>query len=74
MEEFHENFSANECGFFISLKIPYIGASPDDLVSCNCCGNGCLVNVHLILEKSLYLKYWTVIIVILRGMLKMESN
>ena len=31
MEELNENFSANECGFFISLP-----------VSCNCCGNGCL--------------------------------
>ena len=28
--------------FFISLTVPYIGASPDALVSCNCCGNGCL--------------------------------
>ena len=42
MEEPHENFSANECGFLISLTVPYIGASPDALVSCNCCGNGCL--------------------------------
>ena len=42
MEELLENFSANECGFFISLTVPYIGAGPDALVSCNCCGNGCL--------------------------------
>ena len=28
--------------FFISLTVPYIGASPDALVSCNCCGNSCL--------------------------------
>ena len=42
MEELHENFSVNEHGFFISLKVPYKGASPDPSVSCNCCGNGCL--------------------------------
>ena len=42
MEKLHENFSANECGFFISLTVSYIGPSPDALVSCNCCGNGCL--------------------------------
>ena len=51
MEELHGNFSANECGFFISLTVPYMGASPDALVSwivvvmavCgNCCGNCCL--------------------------------
>ena len=28
--------------FFISLTVLYIGASPDALVSCNCCGNSCL--------------------------------
>ena len=42
MEELHENLSANEYVFFISLTVPYIGASLDALVSCNCCGNGCL--------------------------------
>ena len=62
MEELHENFSANECGFFPSLTVPYIGASPDALVSCNCCGNGCLEIKCPFdsTEKSLYLKYWTV--------------
>ena len=28
--------------FFISLTVPNIVASPYALVSCNCCGNGCL--------------------------------
>ena len=43
MEELHEHFSANECVFFLfHWTVPYIGASPDALVSCNCCGNGCL--------------------------------
>ena len=42
MEELHENFSANECGFLFHRTVRYIGASPDVLVSCNCCGNGYL--------------------------------
>ena len=43
MEELHEHFSANECAFFLfHWTVPYIGTSPDALVSCNCCGNGCL--------------------------------
>ena len=42
MEELHQSFSSNECGFFISLTVPCIGASPDALISCNCCGNDCL--------------------------------
>ena len=76
MEELHENFSANECRFFTSLTVPYIGASPDALVSCDCCGVMAVwkLNVHLILEKILYLKYWTVLRVILKKMLKMELN
>ena len=76
MEELHENFSGNECGFFISLTVPYIGASPDALVSCNCCGVMAVwkLNVHLILEKSLLLKYWTVLTVVLKEMLKTELN
>ena len=28
--------------FFVSLTVPYLDASPDALVSCNCCSNGCL--------------------------------
>ena len=28
--------------FFISLTVPYIVASSDALVSCSCCGKGCL--------------------------------
>lgn len=29
-----------ECGFFIDVDNPYIGASPDGVVSCACCGDG----------------------------------
>ena len=42
MEELHIKISQLINVFFISLTVPYIGASLDALVSCNCCGNGCL--------------------------------
>ena len=32
------NFQAKEVGFFIDTKHPYIGASPDGIASCDCCG------------------------------------
>ena len=36
----HDDISITKCGFHISSKYPYIGASPDALVQCNCCGEG----------------------------------
>ncbi len=44
----HENFSVKECGFFIHPHYPFMGASPDGLVKCLCCGEGiCEVKVSL---------------------------
>ena len=38
----HEKFVVEKCGFVISTKYSYIGATPDSLVNCDCCGKGCL--------------------------------
>lgn len=38
----HENFTVSTCGFHVSLDFPHIGASPDGMVECNCCGTGCI--------------------------------
>ena len=38
----HKNASHRECGLFIYEKKQYIGASPDLLLHCSCCGNGVL--------------------------------
>ena len=38
--EKHCNFSVSDCGFFINFDYPFIGASPDGLVTCYCCGDG----------------------------------
>lgn len=36
----HSNIVFNECGLFVDKNYPYLGASPDLLVSCDCCGLG----------------------------------
>ena len=36
----HNNFKIEESGLFLSTDYPFIGASPDGLVSCDCCGDG----------------------------------
>ena len=36
----HRGFKVKTCGLIIDSDHPYIGASPDGLVSCSCCGNG----------------------------------
>jgi len=40
MDKHHEDLIISDCGFYISEDNPYIGASPDGLVSCKCCGTG----------------------------------
>ena len=41
-ENQHLNFHMVDCGFFISTDYPFIGVSPDSLISCDCCGEGCV--------------------------------
>ncbi len=44
----HHNFEVRKCGFFISSDFPFLGASPDGLVTCTCCGEGiCEIKVCL---------------------------
>lgn len=38
----HENFKLENTGFIICLEHPQIGATPDGLIKCDCCGSGCL--------------------------------
>ena len=41
-ENQHLKFSMVDCGLFISTDYPFIGASPDSLILCDCCGEGCV--------------------------------
>ncbi|XP_070561234.1 uncharacterized protein [Ptychodera flava] len=36
----HRNVTSRECGIFIDRNRPYLAATPDLLVSCECCGQG----------------------------------
>ena len=36
----HEGLKISNCGFFVSAEHPYLGASPDALMQCTCCGQG----------------------------------
>lgn len=44
----HDTFSLTACGLFIHTEYPFMGASPDGLVNCLCCGKGiCEVKVSI---------------------------
>ena len=38
----HQNFSVNSSGLVINPDWPHLGASPDGIVNCSCCGQGTL--------------------------------
>ena len=42
MAKEHESFTVKKCGLFLDTSQPFIGASPDGIVHCLCCGNGTL--------------------------------
>ena len=42
MKPMHTNFQFRNSGLVVSTQYPYIGASPDGVVECDCCGCGVL--------------------------------
>lgn len=40
--ESHDNARYRQSGLVINTNYPYFGASPDGIVTCNCCGEGCV--------------------------------
>uniref|UniRef100_A0A1X7VB86 PHD-type domain-containing protein n=1 Tax=Amphimedon queenslandica TaxID=400682 RepID=A0A1X7VB86_AMPQE len=38
----HEDFKVKLTGLHVNINSPHLGASPDGLISCQCCGNGIL--------------------------------
>ena len=36
----HSSFQVQPAGLFVNPQYPYLGASPDGVVSCQCCGEG----------------------------------
>ena len=42
IHEKHSNFKINRCSFIINPQYSHLGASPDGITECNCCGKGVL--------------------------------
>lgn len=40
--ETHSNVKVTECGIFLHEEMPFLGGSPDRIVTCDCCGKACL--------------------------------
>ena len=40
MHKSHVDFEVHNCGLIIDPAYPYLGASPDGIVNCKCCGRG----------------------------------
>ncbi len=38
----HKNIHVRQCGLFVHPKFPFMGSSPDGIVTCDCCGTGVL--------------------------------
>ena len=38
MSEKHQNFKVEDSGIFLNPKFPFLGASPDGVATCDCCG------------------------------------
>ena len=42
MAKEHESFTVKKCGLYLDTSQSFIGASPDGIVHCLCCGNATL--------------------------------
>jgi hypothetical protein len=38
----HRNLKIQECGLFLFDEMPFIGGSPDRIMTCSCCPNACI--------------------------------
>ena len=66
VQEQHENYELNLCGLHINPAYPHLGATPDGLISCDCCGKGVVeikcpfkhrnVHPHNVEDRSFCLK------------------
>ena len=53
----HENLTIRDSGLIINPNYPYIGASPDAIVECKCCGIRCLeIKCPYLTEEIQFLK------------------
>ena len=53
----HVNVKVDSCGFVINDEHSFIGASPDGLISCDCCGDGVIeIKVYHFLPLHIFVK------------------
>lgn len=45
LSESHEHLSIRKCGLFLHAEKPYLGASPDGIITCDCCEHSFLLEV-----------------------------
>ena len=55
MNDTHENFVIRESGLTLHPDMPFFGATPDGIVSCDCCGEGILEVKCPFCKRSLHL-------------------
>ena len=51
----HLNFKLTESGFYISQEEPSLEATPDALIHCDCCGEGCLEIKHPFMGREKFI-------------------
>ena len=54
---YHSSFAITKTGLDISADYPYLGASPDGIIDCDCCGKG-LVEIKCSRKYSAGLEGW----------------
>ena len=64
--EYHVNFECCDSGLHVNPKFPHLGATPDGVTNCDCCGNGLLEikcpykhrneHPHKVQDPTFYLK------------------
>ena len=45
-QDHHLNFTVSESGLIINPKYPYLGATPDGCINCDCCEYGSSALIH----------------------------
>ena len=69
-KEKHVNFTVSDSGLFLSTEHPFLGASPDGLVTCKCCGAGGCETKVLMRGNTVYIYFLyllEVIIIVMTG-------
>lgn len=56
-KEKHVNFTVSDSGLFLSTEHPFLGASPDGLVTCKCCGAGGCETKVLMRGNTVYIYF-----------------